>query len=226
MNAHTTPLSPRHATHAHAKQQTVAWARPAWAPQRLDGARPVVELVSSAVARRAVNRLLCDRYDWRGYGRPTLPPQGSRRFRTLGLRRGASWLATLTVGWDADTRFVCEARCPDAVQQLRARGSILCELTRLASSLGAGAGDDRSGLQQLTALFDAATLTALDAGCDTALLEVNPRHVGFYRRITGAWVIAEPRHHDGACATAVPMALDIQRAHQRLQRILCMPLAA
>jgi hypothetical protein len=142
------------------------------------------------------------------------------------VRRACSWVATLTVGWDDDAGFACEARCPDEVRQLRAQGRSLCEFTRLASDLGCGGDAGRSGLPSLTALFSAAALTGLDAGCDTALLEVNPRHVGFYRRVTGARVIAEPRHHDGAGAPAVPMAVDLERLRERAQRIACMPLAA
>jgi hypothetical protein len=48
-------------------------------------------------------------------------------------------------------------------------------------------------------------------------LEVNPRHVGFYRRLAGGRALAGPRSHDGVGAPAVLMALDLRELLVRLQ---------
>ncbi len=80
-------------------------------------------------------------------------------------------------------------------------------------------GDEGSiaGLRRLIPLFHAAVSAALAPGCTLALLEVNPRHVGFYRRLAGGRALAGPRSHDGVGAPAVLMALDLRELLVRLQ---------
>jgi hypothetical protein len=64
----------------------------------------------------------------------------------------------------------------------------------------------------LTALFHAAyAIGRLEGGCDTLVAEVNPRHVGHYRRQYGAQVVVGPRHHPQVGAPAVLLRMSMAR---------------
>lgn len=180
-------------------------------------------------AQRQVGALLSERYRRRGYACPGLPDpprDGPRTHHTLGLRNGTRWIATLTVAWGCRAPLASQALFPRAVQELRDQGRSLCEFMRLAAADdGAGGRDGASprpatgagGVRRLLPLFGAAVRAALQAGCDLALMEVHPRHVGFYRRCAGARVLHGPRHHEAVGAPAVLMALDLRDALSRMR---------
>jgi hypothetical protein len=207
--------------------------------------RPVwtIERVETESARVQLAQLLHDRYLDRGYRSPGLPSPAEDRAPThvtLGLRQGAAWQATLTVAWGHRGPLSCALRFPEVVRQLEAEGHALCEFMRLAArqeaqgsdghgngaprdAMAPGAGDVEghegsiAGLRRLIPLFHAAVRAALAPGCTLALMEVNPRHVGFYRRLAGGRVLAGPRSHEGVGAPAVLMALDLRELLLRLQ---------
>jgi hypothetical protein len=200
-------------------------------------AQPVetaIEQVETAEARAQVEQLLHMRYLDRGYRSPGLPAPAEGQASThitLGLREGAIWLATLTVAWGHRAPLSCALRFPEVVQQLQSEGHALCEFMRLAARNDARSGssaapgttlslqeaaDATAGLRRLIPLFHSAVRAALAPGCTLALLEVNPRHVGFYRRLAGGRVLAGPRSHDGVGAPAVLMALDLRQLLPRL----------
>lgn len=202
-----------------------------------------IERVETESARIQLERLLHDRYVDRGYRSPGLPSASADRAPghvTLGLRQGAAWQATLTVAWGHRGPLSCAQRFPEVLRQLEAEGHALCEFMRLAArpetpeSDGTGNGAPReamapgahdveghegsiAGLRRLIPLFHAAVRAALAPGCTLALMEVNPRHVGFYRRLAGGRVLAGPRSHEGVGAPAVLMALDLRELLLRLQ---------
>lgn len=86
---------------------------------------------------------------------------------------------------------------PTEVQQLRASGRRLCEATRLAVERAAPPA-------VLASLMNRAMLHCfIVESCDDILIEVNPRHVSFYRRKLGFTVLGEERHCSRVDAPAV-----------------------
>lgn len=179
--------------------------------QALTAARRVcIETAHSERHHLGANRLLQQRYSWRGYRAVKLPAPGTREHLPLTATREGTVIGTLTVGFDGLRGLNCDSSFPQEVQALRAAGQRLCEFTKLAVQA------DDSSVQVLAALFHVAFLAARNVyRVDTVLLEVNPRHVRYYQRMLGAEVIGQERANQRVDAPAVLLA--IASAHIRRQ---------
>jgi hypothetical protein len=170
-----------------------------------------VQVATAPEARRRAGALLERRYRWRGYGVAGLPLEPQPRRSTLAVSRQGQVLGTMTVGLDRAAGLSCDRLFAQEIDALRIQGLRLCEFKRLAV-------DDASPLrpQVLMALFRAAYEHArFEHGVDWALMEVNPRHVGYYRRRFGAKVLGDPRIHPDVGAPAVLLALDLAALERR-----------
>lgn len=110
---------------------------------------------------------------------------------TLGLRRDGGSLA-------ADQSF------PEEMAAMRRQGWQLCEFTRLAAD------PDGPSKLVLASLFHLAYLHAMHYwGVEFLVIEVNPRHKGFYRRMLDFQPHGEQRLHRSVGAPAVLMSLSL-----------------
>jgi hypothetical protein len=127
--------------------------------------------------------------------------QGERTVGTIGVRFDSSR------GLNADAVFGQE------LAELRSGGLELCEFTRLAIDH-----DARDNKEVLARLFHLAFLHAHRlAGCELLVIEVNPRHVAFYRRMLGFQVRSEPRLNTRVNAEAVLMTLDLVWGRKQIE---------
>ncbi len=181
------------------------------APKEPQRARRVcIETAHSETQHRGANRLLQQRYHWRGYRAVSLPQTGLALHLPLTASREGQVIGTLTVGFDSPRGLNCDQSFAQEVQALRAAGQRLCEFTKLAVQAEEGS------VQVLAALFHVAFLAARNLRrVDTVLLEVNPRHVRYYQRMLGAEVIGQERAN--ACVDAPAVLLAIPSAHIRQQ---------
>lgn len=87
-------------------------------------------------------------------------------------------VATVTLVFDSDAGLPCDEIYRDELTTLRAQGRRMAEVTRLAIA------DEYGNSKQLIPLiFNAIYVYAcLNRGYTDFVIEVNPRHVGFYRR--------------------------------------------
>lgn len=155
-----------------------------------------------AVPHEAGDRLVSRRYASRGYkaGMSADMTIGAfwegRLVTTLGLRRDRGGLA-------ADQSF------PEDMAALRAAGVPLCEFTRLAGE------PEGPSKQVLASLFHLAYLQAAHHwGVERLVIEVNPRHQGFYERMLGFRPHGPERLHRSAGAPAVLMSLCLVESHR------------
>lgn len=163
-----------------------------------------LEMASSLVMRR---------YAWRGYD-----TEGALRNRakagevTYLAHSGGRIDGTLTVRIDGETELLAEQLYPDEIARLRRRYKRLCEFGRLAFDEGINT------LEILGPLFHLGMHFARSLhGCDAMVIEVNPRHVGFYRRVFGFAVLGEERTCDRVAAPAVLLCLPLNRASRRAE---------
>ena len=163
----------------------------------------------------AATRLLQERYRWRGYCEASLPPVESEWcFPLLVTRRGRT-MGTLTVGLDSHAGLTAERTFPDEVDAFRGAGIRLSEFTRLAVD------PDFASQHVLASLFQVAYLTAARLGnAERVLMEVNPRHVGYYVRMLGAKVAGPVREHAVAGAPAVLLCIAFDDVKQRIAEFL------
>lgn len=127
-------------------------------------------------------------------------------------RDGDDIVGTLSVRFDgagglhADLLFAAE------LAEWRADGLKLCEFGGLA--VDKHSHDPKRVLAQI---FQLGYLHAhRRAGCDRLVIEVNPRHVPFYRRCLGLVPHTAPRHNPRVKALAVLMSIDFAAVREQI----------
>ena len=162
-----------------------------------------IRSADSYVYRDAANTLLKDRYAWRGYHAVSLPSDQTSNRITLSATESDTTIGTITVALDGPEGLSAEDAFRAEIDDLRARSLRVCEFTKLALDPVAGS------KRVLAALFHVAYIVAHRMrGYDMLVMEVNPRHVGYYRRMLGARVIGSERTNRLVDAPAVLLAID------------------
>lgn len=170
-----------------------------------------IRLADTDGQRNEASVLVSKMYGWRGY--KTDPTATSSRAVTLVAFVGQRLVGTLTVGFDSPAGLACGTLYPDQVVRLRDEGARLCEFTRLAVD-----GAEHS-TELLAMMFHVAFIYArhLRGGTDL-LIEVNPRHVAFYKRMLGFEQLGPERTCPRVNAPAVLLRLKLQHAEQQIAR--------
>ncbi|MBA3596212.1 MAG: long-chain N-acyl amino acid synthase [Methylibium sp.] len=164
--------------------------------------------------RSSTNILIKRRYEWRGYQNVALPTEQAGHRITLCATEEDEVIGTITVGLDgADGLYAEDAFCSE-VQALRKNGIRICEFTKLA--MGATAGSKHV----LASLFHVAyTIAHRIRGFDMLLMEVNPRHVAYYRRMLGCQILGAERLNRRVSAPAVLLSLDLNYTREQIRRL-------
>lgn len=169
-------------------------------------------LKSSGQLRQSARRLVSQRYAQRGYLRMPWATADEPQLLTLSAAGEGGTLGTLGVRLDSAQGLKADEVFPEEMRALRAAGRRLCEFTQLALEHGT------ISTPVLAGLFHAAHLYAHRMQqADRLVIEVNPRHVGYYRRMLGFEVCSEVRMNPRVNAPAVLMALDLVWGEQQVQ---------
>lgn len=170
-----------------------------------------IESADSFVVRQSANRLIQERYGWRGYQTVSLPADQTANRITLTAIEGHETIGTITVGLDGPTGMNCEEAFSAEIDALRASGRRVCEFTKLAIDPVAGTN------RVLAGLFHVAYIVAHRLRAyDDVVMEVNPRHVRFYQRMLGGKVIGSERLNAGVNAPAVLLLIDFSHVAQQI----------
>jgi len=154
--------------------------------------------------------LVARRYGARGYSNTRLSTQNESALTVCSARQGEHIVGTIAVRFASEDGFNAESTFPEEIRALREAGHNLCEFSRLAVDE-----DIADSKQVLAQLFHLAYLHGHRlAGCRTLVIEVNPRHVAFYRRLLGFELLAGPRTNKRVDAPAVLMTLDLAKAEE------------
>jgi len=149
--------------------------------------------------------LVARRYGARGYSNTQLSTRNETALTVCSARQGERIVGTIAVRFESEAGFNAEATFPEEIEALRKEGHDLCEFSRLAVDE-----DLVDSKRVLAQLFHLAYLHGHRlAGCGTLIIEVNPRHVAFYRRLLGFEVRSEVRMNRRVDAPAVLMTLDL-----------------
>lgn len=148
-----------------------------------DGGDIEVSVAKSSDDLRQADELVRHQYAARGYFADTehadvAPPGAARRASVIVARINQRVVGTLTVVIDSPAGLFADEINRDFVDPLREQGRRLSELVRLAVTHQR----DTDSRKVLAALFNAAHGICVANRLDALLIEVNPRHVGFYRR--------------------------------------------
>lgn len=170
-----------------------------------------IKAAESEDRRFGANRLLKNRYSWRGYNQVNLPTDQSVHKFTLSAVEKHETIGTITVSFDGPELLSADAAFGPEVSRLRAEGRRICEFTKLAV-------DPELGTKRvLAALFHVAYIVASRIrGYDMLLMEVNPRHVRYYERMLGCKVLATERINKSVSAPAVLLAVEFDYIKARI----------
>lgn len=183
---------------------------PAWAGAlRLDTVRHDSSRLSAC-------SLVARRYAERGYLCQDLSTHSEGGATICSAFQGVSTVGTIAVRLDsAEVGLAADRVFPEELAALRASGANLCEFGRLA--LDHQVSDNK---QLLAHLFHLAYLHAHRlAACDLLVIEVNPRHVPFYKRMLGFEARSDARLNPRVQAPAVLMSLDLLHAREQIARL-------
>jgi hypothetical protein len=162
---------------------------------------------------RAAQELVHRRYAWRGYRVAPEAELNHGGLQVVLLAQSAGQLmGTLTVRPDCPDGLFAERGYESEIHALRKRGHRLGELCRLAVEEGA---DWRTSLDAL--VQSAYLITRVVHALTDVVIEVNPRHVPFYRRVFGFTVAAAERFCERVGAPSVLLSLDLERFGRKLQ---------
>lgn len=127
-------------------------------------------------------------------------------------RQGEHVLGTITVRFDGVGGLHTDLLFEAELAEWRAAGVKLCEFGRLAVD-----NDTPDAKRLLAQLFHLAYLHAYRrAGCERMVIEVNPRHVAFYRRWLGLMPHSAARHNPRVDAPAVLMSIDFDTIRDQI----------
>ena len=166
---------------------------------------------------RLADELVSERYAWRGYRCERHDADAEREQRDVSLlawSRDNSVVGTVSIGFDDGCGLLVDQTYADELDGIRADGRLVCEFTRFAVSSTADSQATISGLFDLSYVLARKMLGVTDV-----LVEVNPRHVGFYRRAFGFAPISEVRTCERVNAPAILLRLDVSRLEGRMRDV-------
>ncbi|RZL39846.1 MAG: long-chain N-acyl amino acid synthase [Rubrivivax sp.] len=127
-------------------------------------------------------------------------------------RDGERIVGTLSVRFDGAGGLHADLMFGAELDELRAAGISLCEFGGLAVDK-----HSRDPKRVLAQIFHLGYLHAhRRARCDRLVIEVNPRHVGFYRRCLGLVPFTGARHNPRVQAPAVLMSIDFATVREQI----------
>ncbi|MFA5631099.1 MAG: hypothetical protein WC997_06285 [Porticoccaceae bacterium] len=133
---------------------------------------------------------------------------------TLAASSGHRVFGTLTLGMDTGQGLMADELYKNEIDELRARGRRLCEVTRLAFEPAL------SCQEVMATIFNVAFVLARDVHARTDLVaEVHPRHAAFYRRAMGYQVVGPVRMCPRVSAPAVLLHLCLDFARSQIRKL-------
>jgi hypothetical protein len=170
-----------------------------------------IRLADSAGHRKSASFLVKRRYAWRGYDAGGGPLGVEPNRITLSACDHDETIATISVGLDSIIGLFVDQLYRREVDRIRAQYRRVCEFTKLAVD-----GSVRSK-QVLAALFHIAYIHARRVNyCTDLFVEVNPRHVLFYKRMLGFSECGSERLDPRVQAPAILLRLDLAFAEQQI----------
>lgn len=163
--------------------------------------------------RSRVSMLIQRMYAWRGLltHAPSRIDDRPNQL-TLVASRGATMFGTLTLGLDSPEGLYADELYADEIAAARARGARVCELTRLAIDPAFNSKEVLASIFHLAYIFGRLIHNRTDL-----FIEVNPRHVSFYKRMLGMRVAGEERICSRVNAPAVLLHLPLDYVDEQVE---------
>jgi len=171
-----------------------------------------VRLATTEDRRKSASLLIEKMYSWRGYETSALNSDPNKI--TLVAHHDNNVAGTVTLGLDGPKGLVVDELYKEEVDALRAHGRKIAELTKLAVD------ESSASKSVLAALFHIAFIYAFHIHKYTDfVIEVNPRHAFFYKRMLGFNLLGSERMCPRVGAPAVLLHLDLDYIGQKISEM-------
>lgn len=164
--------------------------------------------------RSGVSMLIQRMYAWRGLltHAPSRIDDRPNQL-TLVASRGTTMFGTLTLGLDSPEGLAVDELYPEELAEARANGARVFELTRLAIDPAFNSKEVLASIFHLAYIYSRLIHQMTDV-----FIEVNPRHVGFYKRMLGFRVAGEERRCARVDAPAVLLHLPLSYIDEQIEK--------
>jgi len=171
-----------------------------------------VRMVNSHGLREAASVLIKKMYSWRGYSMEQ-PLEGVAPNRmTLVTDNAGHIVGTMTLCFDTEVGLPADENFKDKLDQLRAHGCRLCEPSRLAI-------DTHVPKRVFASMIHISYIYAHNIhGFSDYIIEVNPRHAMFYKKMLGFQDFGEERMCTRVNAPAVLLRLRLEQMKVQIDR--------
>jgi hypothetical protein len=170
-------------------------------------------LANTRARREQCDKLVNAMYEWRGYGAQRETHEPSMYEVTLLASRDEEVIGTLTISRDSPTGIPADGLYKDEIDAYRRAGASVCEITRLAMDPA------RRSKEALDELFYHAYIHAgICGGATDVFIEVNPRHVAFYKRLLKFSQIGEEKTCERVNAPAILLHQKIAAVGQQIAK--------
>ncbi len=174
-----------------------------------------IRLANTEERQESASILINRMYEWRGYkhlsGQTMTEPN---RITLLAYDNDADVIGTISVGVDSPLGLYADSGYHDILEDMRAKGRVLCEFNRLAMD------PQVRNKRVLASLFHVAYLYPYGLfGCTDGLLEVNPRHARFYEQMLGFTLIGSERICPRVNAPSVLLLIDFEELGRRIREV-------
>jgi hypothetical protein len=170
-----------------------------------------IRLANSTGRREAASLLIRKMYGWRGYAVEQEEDHEPNKI-TLYAETGGVVVGTMSLCLDLDTSLPADENFGDKLDELRRQGRRLCEPSRLAIDKGVTK-------RVFASLIHISYIYAHNIhGFTDYIIEVNPRHVMFYKRMLGFRDFGGERPCTRVGAPAVLLRLELDHMKEQIGR--------
>jgi hypothetical protein len=178
---------------------------------QIDQQRFHIRMANSLGRREAASLLIKKMYGWRGYAVDAASTHALNTITLFAETDGAT-VATMTLCLDDEAGLPADENFHDKLTALREQGRRLCEPSRLAIDKGVSK-------RVFAALIHISYIYAHNIHHFTDyVIEVNPRHVMFYKRMLGFTDFAAERICTRVGAPAVLLRLDLAYMGEQIRK--------
>jgi hypothetical protein len=180
-------------------------------PESIEQQNFKIRLAHSQERVNSANLLIQQMYMKRGYDAPGMHKVPDRI--TLMVSQNEAVVGTLTLGIDVGQGLEADKNYRSEVDQLRAQGRTIFELTKFAVDQTRGSKRILAGLFHVAHIYGRYLHKRTDA-----LIEVTPKHAVFYKRLLGFEQCGEERMNSRVNTIGVLMRLDQDFMDQQIAR--------
>ena len=178
----------------------------------LDQQQFKIRLANSEGRRESASLLIKKMYAWRGYETASATNNVPNRI-SLMADLDSQVIGTLTIGLDSPAGLLVDLLYQDEIDRLRQDQRLVCEFIKLAVD------PEIKSKRVLASLFHLAYIYAhLIHGATDTVIEVNPRHVVFYKRMLGFEQLGMERMCPRVNAPAVLLRLPFDHAKREIAK--------